>query len=414
MLLSAYFEECMDNLKSYEEDIYKCSRCALCQSVCPVYKATLNECAVSKGKFNMLNGILKGELSFSKRLKKYLDMCTGCNACKNFCPSGIDARKIFIASKSEYYANHRFSILEKFLSSYFLFSSVLLISKPCFALYRFLRLNKVVTLFFAVFEKTFLGRKILLINSLALQRFNVSNKKHKISGKNVVYFEGCFNKYINPQTEDAVRCILNKSGINLIKKKFKCCGVSYLSDGNVHEFEKIAVHNLSQLSNDDNLIITDCASCKSTLDSYKDYVTASDAINLNFETQSVSDLIRNYRFKSKNHCRIAVHIPCHEDTKFVDIVENIENAEYVKVVDEDSCCGFSGLFSVKFPEISLKISKSKAQHYLENNVDFILTTCPACILGLEQGLIETGCYSNKNRPVVMNLYVFLASYCDII
>ena len=102
MLLSAYFEECMDNLKSYEEDIYKCSRCALCQSVCPVYKATLNECAVSKGKFNMLNGILKGELSFSKRLKKYLDMCTGCNACKNFCPSDIDAGKIFSNSHIEF------------------------------------------------------------------------------------------------------------------------------------------------------------------------------------------------------------------------------------------------------------------------------------------------------------------------
>ena len=33
--------------------------CGLCQSVCPVFKATQNECAVSRGKFNILNGIIK-------------------------------------------------------------------------------------------------------------------------------------------------------------------------------------------------------------------------------------------------------------------------------------------------------------------------------------------------------------------
>ena len=93
----------MKYLSKYEEDLYKCSRCALCQSVCPVYKASLNECAVSKGKFNMLNGVLKGHLQFSKRLKYYLDMCTGCNACKNFCPSDIDARKIFFAAKCDFH-----------------------------------------------------------------------------------------------------------------------------------------------------------------------------------------------------------------------------------------------------------------------------------------------------------------------
>ena len=42
----------------------------------------------------------------------------------------------------------------------------------------------------------------------------------------------------------------------------------------------------------------------------------------------------------------------------------------------------------------------------------VLTTCPACILGLEQGFIETGIAQHK-RPVVMNLFVFLAKYCSV-
>lgn len=114
----------MKKIKDYEEEIYKCSRCGLCQSVCPVYKVTLNECSVSKAKFNMLNGIIKGDLSLSKRIKSYMDLCTGCNACKNFCPSDIDAREIFIAVKNEYYSiNKKRSFGEKLENSYALFKA---------------------------------------------------------------------------------------------------------------------------------------------------------------------------------------------------------------------------------------------------------------------------------------------------
>lgn len=74
----------MNNLKDYEEDIYKCSRCGLCQFVCPVFKASVNECAVSRGKFNILNGVIKGELSLNRKIKSYLDLCTGLQCLQGF------------------------------------------------------------------------------------------------------------------------------------------------------------------------------------------------------------------------------------------------------------------------------------------------------------------------------------------
>lgn len=49
----------MKKLEDFKEDINKCSKCGLCQSVCPVYKITGNDCAVSRGKFVMLDGVLK-------------------------------------------------------------------------------------------------------------------------------------------------------------------------------------------------------------------------------------------------------------------------------------------------------------------------------------------------------------------
>jgi glycolate oxidase iron-sulfur subunit len=92
----------MKKLSDYAEQINKCSKCGKCQEVCPIYKLTGNDCAVSRGKFVMLNGVLKGDLKLSKTINKYLDMCLKCGKCKDFCPSDIDVCEIFSVAKSEY------------------------------------------------------------------------------------------------------------------------------------------------------------------------------------------------------------------------------------------------------------------------------------------------------------------------
>lgn len=403
----------MKNLKEYEEEIYKCSRCALCQSVCPVYKASLNECAVSKGKFNMLNGVIKGDLSFSKQLKKYLDLCTGCNACKEFCPSGIDARKIFISAKAAYYKQHKQTFFEKVINSYFLFKTALLSARIAFSLYRFFKTDKFVKLFERMFLKcSEPGKRLLLLNSLASVDFNKKTQDSSRNSKKLtaIYFEGCFNKYINPQTESAVKKILSNSDIKLIKKDFECCGVSYLADGNIKEFKKLVSRNLAKVDCDFDYFLTDCASCNSVLKEYKSFSDSESAKKIYEKAVSVTDLIKKFNFICSKNLKVAVHVPCHEDFDFLAVVKNIKNIEYIEATDFNKCCGFSGTFAAKNPEISKEISRQKAQHYIESGADVVLTTCPACMLGLEQGFIETGLCENS-RPKVMNLFVFLALYC---
>ena len=403
----------MKKFSEYKEDIYKCSRCGLCQSVCPVYRATLSECAVSKGKFNMLNGVLNGDLSFSKQLKKYLDMCTGCNACKNFCPSDIDAGKIFVAAKYDYYKTCKLSLIDKILNSYFFFKAILLLSGVFVSLYRFFCVDKLVT----VFEKILLrlgkpGKMLLLLNSqvgVKIKKIDSCNKVE--TTKTALYFDGCFNKYINPQTQSAVEKIFDNAGIKFLKKNFECCGVSYLADGNIEEFKKIANKNLSVAGNDFDYILTDCASCIDTLKLYSDILDNEKAKIFSQKTVSVMDLIGEMQFVSSKNLKVAVHVPCHEEFDLAGFVKNIKNIEYIVTDDFDGCCGFSGTFSLKYPDVSEKISKSKALNYIKSGADIVLTTCPACILGLEQGFIETG-ISSKNRPAVMNLFVFLAQYCS--
>ena len=393
----------MKKISDFEEEIYKCSRCGLCQSVCPVYKAALNECCVSKAKFTMLNGIIKGDLRLNKRIINYLNLCTGCNACKNFCPSNIDAREIFTAVKAQFYKENGQNIFERITDSYFLFKLMLIFAKIAFEIYRFFSFSKIATLFANILPK-----RLLLLDSLIGTKSVKYNSKSQKSEK-LIYFAGCFNNYLNPSGKFALKTIFEKTGVQIVEKNFECCGISYLSAGKIQQYEKLAKTNLSKIPKDYDYILTDCASCNFALKEYAKHFPSEKTEKLAQKTINVLEFLKNKKIIAKSHFRLSAHMPCHENFDFISIIKNIENVDYVEAEDFDKCCGFSGKFAIQNLEISRKIAKSKAENFLKSNPDIIITTCPACELGIRQGLIEL---DKKNRTQVMNLVEFIAKYCE--
>lgn len=390
-------------LRDFREDIYKCSRCGLCQSVCPVYKVTLNECCVSKAKFNMLNGVLNGDLALNSRIKDYLDICIGCNACKEFCPSNIDAREIFTVVKAQYYKENKVSPLEKIFDSYLLFKAMLRLAKFSFFFYRFFRIGKMVK-----FLSSFLPQKILLLNALIKENYPKNARLKKNVQSRILFFPGCFNKYLNASSFKALKKIFSSLDIEFVFGDFECCGVSYLSAGKIEEFKKLAKMNIKKLGSGYDLLLTDCASCNFVLKEYKKYLPTKEAQMLSQKCVNVLDFLKNRKIIANRHIRVTVHKPCHEDFDFVSLLKNIENVEYVEAADFDKCCGFSGKFALKYPEISTEISWRKALAFLDTKADCIVTTCPACVLGVNQGLIAA-----KAHVPVLNVLEFIAKYCTV-
>lgn len=395
----------MKKLTDYKEEIHKCSKCGLCQSVCPVYKVTGNDCSVSRGKFIMLNGVVKGDLKLNKNINKYLDMCLKCNACKNFCPSDIDARKIFLTAKAQYFENSNCpsSTLIKAFHSKIIFKLFLNAAKLASNTYRFFKIYKIAAKFYPMFYKMgWLGKKIILANEFVASRFTpYSSPKQPLSQSvKVVYFKGCVNEYINPRTKNAAESILKRMGVKILDTHlpFECCGVPFLSGGNVKQFIKQAEHNLTQIPEAFDYFITDCASCQNAFAEYKNYIKDEKLLKkidkILEKSISMNEFIlknlQSVEFNKKT--TFTFHKPCHlEDTNFLkELMEKSKNIEYIEMVEFDKCCGFSGEFAIKNPELSAQISAQKAKNALATNVDYILTSCPSCVLGLTQGLIEIG------------------------
>lgn len=387
----------MKKLEDFKVEINKCSKCGLCQSVCPIYKLTGNDCAVSRGKFVMLDGVLKGDLKLNRNINKYLDLCLKCDKCSNFCPSSIDVCKILETAKYNYEKNTLWGKFIFFLESKYVFGNLL-------------------KLFKIIINSHPLRKEKQLIASEASNR-DVEAEANKLK---FLYFKGCVNN-IFPQTDKFLHKLFDNSDVEIIEKDFDCCGLPFLSSGNLERFEEVKKHNLELMNCDFDYILTDCASCESTLKGYfqptrNDVGQESPTYDLLLRANeksvaipsfiSLGELIanQNIKFKFEKPIKVTFHKPCHleNDDFWLKIIENCENVEYVKMKDYDECCGFSGEFAIKNHKISMQISKQKAQNAINTGADYVITTCPACVLGLKQGMLGI-----KKSPKVLSLSDFL-------
>ncbi len=323
----------MKKLKNFEKEINKCSKCGLCQGVCPVFQATGNECAVSKGKFVMLSGVLKGDLKLSSQIDSYLDLCLKCDKCSKFCPAGIDVCEILQTAKYEYIS-----------------------ARPSF---------KILQCFHNIFD--------LIIRLIKPQRTGT----HEI-----LYFKGCVNK-IYPRTENALKKLLNKADIHLADAGFSCCGLPFFSAGNLEKFEEVKARNTELInSSPSEFILTDCASCESTLKHYgtidKKFINAETLIN---------DLGLNFEFKKVQ--KVTFHQPCHlENTDFLPkLLARCKNVEFTPI--PEGCCGLAGEFVFKKPDIANVLARKKALAIKKSGAKIVLTSCPACVIGLKKALFGT-------------------------
>ena len=365
----------MKTLNEYEAELNKCSKCGLCESVCPLFKIIPNDCVASKGKFIMLHGVTKGDLKLSKTINKYLDLCLKCGRCRKYCPSDIDVCAIINTAKYEYMEKTWVSKVVKFFQSEKFFSVLLKIGA--------------------------------IVSSLSRPVIKTKNETRT----KVLYFKGCVNK-VCPKTDKYLKKILKKSDISVIQPDFDCCGLPFLSEGNMERFLAAAEKNLEFMKQEYDYLVTDCASCQDTILDYPKYVEPACEVVSPEKIINWGDLIaeKNIKFKFKKPIKVTFHRPCHlrDDSFFKKIIENCENVEYVEMDDYDDCCGFAGSFAIKHHNLSVKIADRKARNIIKTKANYVITTCPACKIGLKHGLFL---YSKK--PRVVSLLEFLSMAKEI-
>ncbi len=394
-------------LSELDDLLVSCMRCGMCQSVCPVFKETGKESDVTRGKISLLAGLGNKIALDVDSVNERLNSCLLCGTCQVNCPSGVKIMDIFLKARSIFveYLGLSFVkkiVFKKMLTNPKLFNFVLDLSGK----FQWVALKKVSKS--AQNTNCFRVKLPLLadrhINSLAPKAFHkicpeLNTPKGKSNLKVAVYV-GCMADKIYPEIAQSIIKVLEHHGVGIFMPPAQaCCGIPLLASGERTAYDELVAYNIDSFKKEDfDYLVTGCASCTSTIKELwgKEYKgSAGDnkfLQELSEKTMDITeflvDILQVKGLESKKDAKkITYHDPCHLKNMLKITAQPRTllqaNANYsLEELDASSCCGCGGSYTLFNYPTARKIGSKKIKNITDKNIELIATTCPACMLQL--------------------------------
>ncbi len=223
----------------------------------------------------------------------------------------------------------------------------------------------------------------------------------------VFYFPGCGSERISTEIGLATLGMLYDLGVQtVIPPEYVCCGYPQKSAGQFELAKRITTdnrvlfHRVANTLNylDIKTVIVSCGTCMDQLLQYE-----FEAIFPGCRLLDIHEFLmeKGISLEDKNG-NYLYHDPCHTPMKTYKSMNVVKKLVGENVKLSDRCCGEAGTMAVSRPDISTQVrfrkeeeirkgireftGKDKAE---KNNVT-MLTSCPACILGLSRYRLDTG------------------------
>lgn len=372
----------------------RCARCGACTVVCPVYKASGQECYSARGKQHLLQ-VYEGR-QHSEAYEDIFAKCLLCGACSKACPRGLDIVSRVVDVRSGFgsvYGSHGF---EKYLAREVLARPQVLHGARVAG-------NVAARLFSGVLpENSGLRLKLAMFDG-NLENLPGDSKRTGSSGgtqpETLVHFPGCSAKYLYPAMAGGTRELFGRLGYQLnVPEGLTCCGLAFEAAGDLDAARRSARTNLDALYPTRGPIMVSCGSCWAHLKNYPHlflddeeyYQKAGDVVERLAEAStlllSLVDQQKQVVQDDAKELRIFYHDPCHlrnENDVTMEpraLLRMIPGARLLELEDGPQCCGQGGLFHLGAPELSAKIRDDLSEKVLEMKPDVITTSCSGCYM----------------------------------
>ncbi len=262
----------MTDLKKYQEELSKCSKCGFCQAFCPVYAVTGREPEVARGRNAQLLGVLKGELSISE-IEAALSTCLLCRACVPSCFTGVKTDKLVRAGREAFVEEKGGSVVKKMV-----FNSILPYPARVAALLKMVFFFKRIGISSLADRLGLLPGRLRTADSLmddvsnGSMSFRPSPRPSTHPGMNtggikVAWFKSCGFNYLLSETGEATIKIIEGLGYEVVIPDNNCCGLPPYAHGYTEASRGLARKNIEALERYE-IVLTECGSCSSFLKEY--------------------------------------------------------------------------------------------------------------------------------------------------
>jgi L-lactate dehydrogenase complex protein LldE len=218
----------------------------------------------------------------------------------------------------------------------------------------------------------------------------------------VQLFPTCLVNEIHPDVGMAVVRVLERLGFEVaVPTGLTCCGQPAYNAGFHAEARQVARHTLDVLAPTDGPIVVPSGSCGDMLvhqyaELFKDDAgDAQRARAVAARCREFSQFVVEHGgadLAARLQSRIAYHPSCHllrglgVRTEPQTLIRAIDGAELVPVTEQEECCGFGGLFSIKNADISGSMLDRKLTALIASGADRVVSCDAGCLLHLAGGL----------------------------
>ncbi|MEW6067216.1 MAG: (Fe-S)-binding protein [Nitrospirota bacterium] len=374
---------------NYLEDLSKCVRCGSCKAFCPTYDEDITEAMGARGRLALLWSLSSGQLTSSPLLNDYIFSCTLCGACTGLCPTGIDIKEIIYHGRGILRKTDKKRRYLRFLTNFFIKSPKLS--------FKFLSMTQ--GILFPYLQKTGIIPFKLELPEQYLKNGQQVYQVHKKKGR-IAIFTGCAVNFLYPHLGASLINVLRSLDYEVILPTGEvCCGMPLRTLGMEKEAIKLAKKNVS-IFNKLNVeaVLSLCPTC--TLAIKGDYPKLiGEGIEKAMDISSffVDKLNPSQLSHLPSDFKKAVyHDPCH--LKYGLGIEK-EPREIIGHTGIDlietrgqKCCGFAGVFSIAYKELSQGILNKCLGDYVKAGGEMIITSCPGCMIQLSRG--------SEDKPVL--------------
>lgn len=225
--------------------------------------------------------------------------------------------------------------------------------------------------------------------------------------KLVQLFHTCIINEIYPEVGMSVVKVLEHLGIKVeVPMNQTCCGQPAFNAGFHNDAKKVAKHTLDLLLKTEGPIVIPSGSCGDMLThQYQMLFAGSSADDQAYlkKTEIISsrcfefsmflvDVLGITNLIGQLDIKVAYHPSCHllrglgATTQAKALLAGVSGLSTSKIHDEEECCGFGGMFSIKNAAISEGMMQNKLKHLSASGADCITSCDMGCLMHLEGGL----------------------------
>ena len=221
--------------------------------------------------------------------------------------------------------------------------------------------------------------------------------------KRVQLFVTCMIDALAPEVGECVVEVLEKAGVEIeVPDGQTCCGQPAFNGGFWDEARAMARHTIQVFGDRDLPVVIPSGSCCDMVVHHYHELFEDDPVWLpraeklahrTYEfTQYLVDVLGVTDLGARYEGRITYHASCHllRGMKIhrqpLALLSRVAGAEVVPLPEEQECCGFGGLFSIKYGDISSGMLDRKLDNIVATGARRVVGCDLSCLLNINGGL----------------------------